>query len=244
MIPRVFAPGADRAGATVALGDDEAAHLTRVRRLGAGAAVRVFDGGGREWHGTIQVAGKRGVTVILGEPADPVPEPRVAYGLALAVLKGDATDDAVRDAVMLGVSAIRPFVATRSEVSLAMLTRAARVERWTRVAVASAKQCGRAVVPRVYDPVAFATVIDQDAAGCRLLLTEPAAVREARAIADIPAPVAATLAIGPEGGWTADEVTAAEGAGWTAVQLGGRVLRAVSAPLVALAACQAVWRDR
>lgn len=244
MIPRVFAPGADRAGDTVVLGDDEAAHLTRVRRLGAGAAVRVFDGAGREWHGTIQAAGKRGVTVTLGEAAEPVPEPRVVYTLAVAVLKGDATDDAVRDAVMLGVSAIRPFVATRSEVSLATLTRATRVERWTRIAVASAKQCGRAVVPRVCDPVAFEALVDQDAAGCRLLLTEPGAARDARAIADIAAPAAATLAIGPEGGWTPAEVTAAERAGWTAVQLGGRVLRAVSAPLVALAACQAVWRER
>jgi 16S rRNA (uracil1498-N3)-methyltransferase len=244
VIPRVFAPGADRAGAAVVLDGDEAAHLTRVRRLGVGAAVRVFDGAGHEWHGTIRDAVKGRVTVGLDRAAEAAPEPRIAYTVALAVLKGDATDEAVRDAVMLGAAAIRPFVAARSEVSLAVLERARRVARWTRVAVASAKQCGRAVVPPIHGPVSFEAVVADSPGTCRLLLVEPAALPAAQAIADVGAPEAATLAIGPEGGWTPDEVALAVAAGWVPVSLGGRVLRATSAPIVALAACQAVWRDR
>lgn len=226
------------------LDGDEAAHLTRVRRLGAGAPVRVFDGAGHEWHGTIRDVGKRGVTVVLDGAAAPAAETRIDYTLAVAVLKGDATDETIRDGVMLGASAIRPFVAARSEVSLAALARGHRLERWTRVAVASAKQCGRAVVPRLDTPVAFDAIIDGDDQSTRLLMVEPAAGVEARLLADLPAPSAVTVAIGPEGGWAPDEVAAALAAGWTPVSLGARVLRAVSAPLVALAACQAVWRER
>lgn len=241
MIPRVYAPGASAVGDTIALDEDEAGHLVRVRRLGVGAEVRVFDGRGHEWRGVIRSAAKTAVTVTLDAESRPVTEARIAYTVALAALKADGTDEAVRDVVMLGATAIRPFVSARSETTLAALDRGRRVERWGRIAVASAKQSGRAVVPAVHAPVAFETML-REAAGMRLLLVEPAC-GEAVAMADIAAPAAVTLAIGPEGGWTAAEVDAARAAGWTAVRLGGRILRADAAPAVALAACQAVWRE-
>ena len=93
----------------------------------------------------------------------------------------------------------------------------------------------------VHAPVAFETLLRETTA-TRLLLVEPAC-GEAVAIADVAAPAAVTLAIGPEGGWAPAEVEAARAAGWIAVRLGGRILRAESAPAVAVAACQAVWRD-
>lgn len=240
MLPRVYVPQATSSSTTVRLDDDEGAHLVRVRRLGPGAAVRVFDGRGGEWQGTIETA-THGVVVRLDGPVAPAPEPRIAYTAALAVLKGDATDEAVRDVVMLGAAAVRPFVAARSEVSVAALARGGRVARWQRIAVASSKQCGRAVVPPVTDAVAFAAIVAEPGER-RLLLVEPG-IPGARAIADVPAPYAVTLAIGPEGGWTGEEVADAVAAGWTLVRLGDRVLRAAAAPAVALAACQAVWRD-
>lgn len=241
MIPRVYAPGASDVGQTIALDADESGHLVRVRRLGVGAEVRVFDGRGHEWRGTMRTAAKSAVSVSLDAVSTPVVEPRIACTVALAAQKADGMDDAVRDVVMLGATAIRPFVSTRSETSVAALDRGRRVERWTRIAVASAKQSGRAVVPPVHAPVSFATLL-KDTAGVRLLLVEPAC-GEARGAADIAAPAAVTLAIGPEGGWTAAEVDAARACGWTAVRLGGRILRAETAPAVAMAACQAVWRD-
>jgi len=239
----VFAPGAGPSGRTIDVAADEAAHLLRVLRLGTGAQVRVFDGAGGEWTGAIVAASKTHVTIALEADALPAPEPRIAYTMALAVLKGDATDEAVRDAVMLGVTAIQPFVCARSEVSAGVLQRAHRRERWERVAVASAKQCGRAVVPVVHDTVTFDTLVRARSDACRLLLVEPAVGGAVKTPAEVPPPVAAVLAAGPEGGWTADEVATAVAAGWQPVRLGARILRAVSAPVVALAACQAVWRD-
>lgn len=238
----MLAPDAAAVGQTLALSDDESAHVARVLRLGAGDALRVFDGRGREWDARIVETSRTRVSVVVGAPAVPAPETRVRYTVALAVLKGDGTDAMVRDAVMMGAVRVCPFVSTRTEVRLATLERGERHERWRRIAVAAAKQCGRAVVPEVDVPATFADVVaavDSDAA--RLLLVEPSLDIAARPVGSFAAPDAATLAIGPEGGWTPAEVAAALDRGWIATQLGSRRLRATSMALVALAACQAVW---
>ena len=130
---------------------DEAAHVQRVLRLTAGDAVHVFNGRGGEWDALIAESTRAHVRVATGHPVTPAPETRVRYTVAMAVLKGDGTDEAVRDAVMMGASVLRPFVSARSKVRLEAVLRGRRLDRWRRVAVASAKQCGSAVVPEIVD---------------------------------------------------------------------------------------------
>jgi len=155
------------------------------------------------------------------------------------VLKGDKMDDVVRDAVMMGVAAIRPIVTARSEISLASLTRGRRRERWERIAVSSAKQCGRAVVPSIAEPSQF----NEDFPSPVFILVEPNTLAGV-ALADLEPtiPGHATLMIGPEGGWTADELEIAAGLG-TLVTLGQRTLRADAMALVALSAMFARWGE-
>lgn len=243
MRARVLAPEADAVGQTITLSPDESAHIGRVLRLTAGDQVRVFDGRGREWTATIASRGTSRVTAMLGTPVLPVAESLVRYELAPAVLKGDGTDEVIRDAVMMGAAQVRPFVAARSEVRLATLMKTERQARWARVAVASVKQCGRAVVPPVEPPVTFAEIVAATEPPLRLILVEPGGSVDATRLAALPRPAAVTLAIGPEGGWADEEIRAARAHGWTPVQLGARTVRAVSMALVALAACQAVWDD-
>lgn len=243
MIARVLVPSAGREGERIEVPDDEAQHLVRVLRLTAGAPVRVFDGRGHEWEATLREATKQRATVELGARRAAAAETRIRYTLAVAVLKGDGTDEVVRDAVMLGVSAIRPFVSARSEVGAAALARGHRRERWQRIAVASAKQCGRAVVPEIHEVVDMATALAADSSALRLVLVEPAVTAAPATLGALSAPTSVGLACGPEGGWTGDEVALALAAGWQPLRLGGRVLRAEAAPTVALAACQAVWAD-
>lgn len=245
MAARFYAPLASEPGQIVALPDEEARHLARVRRLGVGAEVQVFDGRGGEWRARVESAGARGVQVRLVEAVAPVPEPRVAVTLALALLKGDRMDDALRDAVMLGVAAVRPFGAARSAVPLGSAVARAAGGRWQRVAVAAAKQSGRAVVPVVHPPVPIGEIL-AEAGGARLLLVEPAVPGPARRVADLaaePPPPVATLAVGPEGGWTTGELDAARALGWQLVRLGARTLRADAVPLVALTALLAAWQE-
>jgi 16S rRNA (uracil1498-N3)-methyltransferase len=238
---RFFAPDARHPGDRVALPDEEAQHLTRVLRLKAGAAVRVFDGRGHEFDAVVDTATKSRVDLLVGAPREPVArEARVAITLAQAVLKGDRMDDVVRDAVMIGVAAIQPIVTARSEVTLASVQRGRRAERWARIAVSSAKQCGRAAVPAILEPRA----LDGSLAG--IMFVEPGArpPEGGRHVAlrdlDATPPHQATVIIGPEGGWDPAEIERASAA-CRLVTLDAPTLRADAMALVALSALLARW---
>lgn len=250
---RFFAPALDPGDEVVALPREESEHLTRVLRLGAGDMVAVFDGRGHEFLGKVLAAAKREVRVQVVSRVDPAPEASVAITLVQAVLKTDKMDDVVRDAVMLGVAAIQPIVTKRTETTVATLMKAARSERWQRVALASVKQSRRALLPEVRMPMTLETYLGDPPAALRLMLVEPAFARPddpARASAGRlssmqgqPPPSDAAVLIGPEGGWTDEECAAAERAGVRLVTLGQRTLRADAVPIAAISVLQFVWGD-
>lgn len=228
------------ADSVIELPDDEAAHLVRVLRLSAGDRIRVFNGRGEEWAAVVEDAGKRRVVARLVDAIAPAPEARVAIALAAAVLKGDKMDDVVRDAVMLGVTAVQPLVTTRTEVSRAALERGDRIARWQRVAVASAKQCGRAVVPEVRGVASLEAALAE--APC-VMLVEPSAGVAARPLRELPRLDRVTLMTGPEGGWTPQELELAAARGAELLTLGPRTLRADAVPIVVLTALRVHWED-
>lgn len=230
------------------LPDGEARHLTHVLRLGAGDEVRVFNGLGGEFLATVAEAGRRGVYVRVSEARTPAPEPCVRVSLAMAVLKGDKLDEAVRDAVMVGAAAIVPVVAARTEASPARLARTRRVERWSRIAAAAAKQSGRATVPPVMEAADFDALPGMLRSGVlpqpAFLLVEPAFDGPALGVRDVDPrpPDAATVLVGPEGGWTHEEIDRAVQV-CQPLRLGGRTLRADAAAVVALAALFSRWGE-
>lgn len=248
MHARFHVPDAERPGDVVALPHDEAQHLIRVLRLKAGAEVRLINGRGGEFDAVVSTVTKAGAHVRVGAARDAAREPRVAVTLAQAVLKGEKMEDVVRDAVMMGVAAIQPLVSTRSEVTVASLERSHRRERWHRIAVASAKQCGRAVVPAVLEPRTFkdvaASLADLTLPGPALMLVEPSASAPALSLRELdPAlPRETTVLIGPEGGWTPEELERGSTA-CRLVTIGGRTLRADAMAIVALAALFTLWRE-
>jgi 16S rRNA (uracil1498-N3)-methyltransferase len=249
MNARFYAPAANGPGGIVALPDEEAQHLTRVLRLKTGSVVRVFDGRGHEFDAVVHKAGKNEVLVAVGASRDPAArEPRVAVTLAQAVLKGDKMDDIVRDAVMMGVTAIQPLVSTRTEVALSTLQRGNRHERWRRIAVSSAKQCGRATVPAILAPRTFDAVAgalgDMTLPGPGLMLVEPGVSDDVVSLSDLngDAPRETTVLIGPEGGWTREEVQLAARA-CRLITLRAPTLRADAMSLVALTALLTHWHQ-
>lgn len=245
MLPRFFAPDLGRraADSLVALPQDEAAHLARVLRLKVGDRVRVFNGQGGEWEGTVSQVGRHSAVIRVLEPVSAVPEPRIPIALAVAVLKGDKMDEVVRDAVMLGAAAIQPLITERTELSLSTVKRSGRVGRWQRIAIASAKQCGRAVIPPVLEAVTFSDWLGQPARGERLMLVEPESGAGSGVVDRVAAPFAAELVVGPEGGWTVAELGDGKRADARLVTLGMRTLRADAVPIVALTAVRALWGD-
>ncbi len=248
MPARFYAPGAATSGLAVELPADQARHLTRVLRLRSGAEVHVFDGQGHEFRAVVETAGRRGVRVRLVEPVTPAAEPRVRVRLAQAVLKGDHMDAVVRDATMLGAAAIQPLVSARTQISLPAIARGRLVDRWHRVAVAAAKQSRRAVLPPILAPTRLDGYLAEVVADGRLglMLVEPGVaapvIGEPAQLAGLPPPSEADLIVGPEGGWSAEEIDAALRAGCVLITLGRLTLRADAAALVALAVLQFAWR--
>lgn len=233
------------AGASVVLPSDEAQHLTRVLRLDEGAPIVVFDGRGGEFDAVVAKKGRAGVLVAVGRRrVTTLRESRVHVTLVQAVLKGDKMDAVVRDAVMMGAAAIQPIVTTRSEVTLPALRRGRRPERWQRVAVSSAKQCGRAVVPPILEPAAFDDIVTPGSIGAAVMFVEPGTGADATPLTslvlDMPSEVA--VFVGPEGGWTSTEIDAAASVAHL-VTLGGRTLRADAMAVVALAALFTLWKE-
>ena len=242
MLPRFFVPHLDIAAGETTVPSDEASHLTRVMRLGAGDEIAVFDGRGHEFRAKVTSAARGKVRIQLLEQIESAPEARVPITLVQSVLKGDKMDDVVRDATMMGVAAIEPVVTART------IARVKRTEndRWARVAVASAKQCRRAVVPAIAATRSFGDWLATSAHGLRLMLVEPSAAdAEILSLHVLENHAAGSLAliVGPEGGWSPEERAQADAAGCMAVTLGGLTLRADAVAVAAVAIARFALRD-
>jgi len=233
----------------------QAEHMARVLRGQPGMQADVV-AGGRVFHAqALSVLPDEVrfhlITEIDADPALPVT-------LLMSIFKFDRMEWALEKATELGVKAIVPVVAQRTEKHLAQAAER-RVERWRRVVNEAAQQSRRSDVPLIHSPVALAAHIkQQDSHATRLVLAEQEQITTLREalIAALPAalpnpaengtPVANAppannpsptfeIAIGPEGGWTPDEAALFDVNGWTAVSLGPRILRAETAALAALA---------
>ncbi len=240
MPPRFFAPELTDTAGDVTLPSGESTHLARVLRLREGDEVEVFDGRGLVRAGTVQRSTPAACRIALGDTRPATPEPPAPIVVAQGLLKGDAMDAVIRDATVLGAIEIWPMATARTNVP----SRAAQAsqERWARVAVAAAKQCGRAVLPRISPVRTLDAVIAETcpAGHARLWLTEPGAGDDGDA--DVPRlPLGVCLAIGPEGGWAPAEVAAALAAGWRPWTLMPVTLRAEHMALAALSVVRYAW---
>ena len=244
---RFFAPSLDPGDEVTTLPRNESEHLTRVLRLGPGDQISVFDGRGHEYTARVGAAHGREVRVEIVARIDPPHEFPVTLTLVQAVLKGEKMDDVVRDAVMLGVSAIQPVISARSEVTVASLLRGHRLERWKRVALASTKQSRRAVLTEIRTPLPLETWFDEPGSSMRLMLVEPEAGAAGTSVEPFSAlrgdrvPGDAAILVGPEGGWSEAECSAAREKGVRLMTLGPRTLRADAVPVAAISVLNFLW---
>lgn len=245
MLPRFYAPDLDADRGRVQLRAGEARHLTRVLRLQAGDEVAVFNGRGVEFRAVVETALRDTASLRLLEPLSHPPPPIVRITIVQAVLKGGSMDDAVRDATMMGADAIEPVLTAHADVKVSLARRQATTERWRRVALAAAKQCRRATLPAIEEPRSFQQWIADPREDLMLLFLEPSArctPRPLKSLLAEPVPPRAAVLLGPEGGWSPDEIDAALRGGCVAVTLGPLTLRAESMPVAAMAALTAIWQ--
>jgi len=167
-------------------------------------------------------------------------EPALPVTLVMSVYKFDHMEWAIEKATELGVIAIAPVIARRTEKHLAQ-SAAKRVERWRRIAHEAAQQSRRSDVPVIQDPLALTERVRETSNSTRIVLAEQersttlrTALQEAITAAGAEMPTL-EIAIGPEGGWAPEEEALFDASGWRAASLGPRILRAETAAIAALA---------
>ena len=228
-------------GQTLSLPEDVANHLVRVMRLREGDGCVLFNGDGHDYSATLVESGKREarVQVTAAQPVDN--ESPLPVTLLQGIARGEKMDLILQKATELGVQAIVPVNAERTEVKLDPARAEKRLAHWRSVVVSACGQSGRARVPSVAPPQSV-----QEAArampGAALKLTlDPQGEHRLSTLESAPGGV--VIAIGPEGGWSPRDRQALAAAGFQGLQLGPRILRTETAGLAAIAALQARLGD-
>jgi 16S rRNA (uracil1498-N3)-methyltransferase len=234
-VTRIFVDPARLAAGELAIAGDEHHYLARVRRARIGDALELVDGAGRRAAATIARI-TDGETIVVVAPPELIPARPPHVRALVPLIKGDRMDACLEKLVEVGVDAIVVWPATRSVVRLDPDKRDARLAKYRAALVAAARQSGRAQVPSI-DHSDLAAALAALPAGARFVLDPGCdgelAPGDARDV---------TIASGPEGGLTADELAQLAAAGFVAVGLGPRVLRAETAPLVAVALVRALTK--
>ena len=216
---------------TAALTGEHAAHLARTLRARVGQEFEIACGD-RVRHGVISSVAEDRVEFTLGD--DVAAGAVVPITLLLAVFKFDRMEWAIEKCTELNVTTIVPVIARRSEKHLAAAA-AKRVERWRRIAREASEQSRRIAPPESADPMKLADALRCDAV-LRIILAENECKTSLADVLNSDSQAqSVALAIGPEGGWTADEVQSFQQAQWISASLGDTILRAETAAIAALA---------
>ena len=225
----------DEATATILCAQAE--HMARVLRAQPGMEADVV-AGGHVFHA--EVAAVTPIEVRFNLIAELQADPALPVTLVLSIYKFDHMEWALEKATELGVAALAPVIARRTEKHLALAAEK-RVERWRRIVHEAAQQSRRSDVPLVYDPTPLASRVKAASQATRIVLAEQErtttlcnALDDAVAAASEEMPTL-EIAIGPEGGWAPEEEALFDANGWQAVSLGPRILRAETAAIAALA---------
>ena len=243
LTPRIYVGAGARPdpGAGYVLAEAAARHVAHVLRMRVGDRVALFTGAGGEYQTSIAHIDRRRVLLSVDRHEAVERESPWQVTLVQAIIAADLMDLAVRKAVELGVAAIAPVQAARSQ-NVPATRVARRAAHWRQIAIAACEQCGRNRVPDIAPVRTFADWLDSAGA-----TPEPMAILDASAPASL-ARLAATapprtIAVGPEGGFAPDEIHGAVERGATPVHLGARTLRAETAALAALATINALAGD-
>ncbi len=241
---RVFVPTESVNGERLVLADAEAHYVRRVLRMQAGDRFSAVLPGGVERIATVTDTSHGRVHASLGDKVQRGADPTADVRLYPALVKAAKLELTIQKCTELGVSAIAPVVCRRSVARPAEGEADRKLDRWQRIALEAARQCGRTTYPSVRAPRDLSTTVREvgNGGGLRLALSpepvEPTGLGALLSTHEAPAPI--SLLVGPEGGLTPEELEEARTAGFRAISLGRRTLRAETA---AIAACALVMYE-
>jgi 16S rRNA (uracil1498-N3)-methyltransferase len=237
---RFYAPPEQFDGKTVTLAIEETRHLHDVLRMKAGDQAQIFDGAGREFLVEVVNIGKKETHLrVVKEIEPPAPESDLELTIAASVYKNDKFDLVIQKAVELGVARVAPIVTFRSETNLQASLK--RTERWRKIALEATKQCERAKIMTVDEPMEFNVFIDGTDAdsGTLVMFSE----KDGKGLPEQVSGGKITALVGPKGGWEDSEIEIAEQRGFMPIKLGRRIMRAETAAITFAALLQNRFGD-
>ena len=243
MTPRIFVgddAGALAPGTDYRLPEPAARHVAHALRMRIGDPLTLFTGTGGEYVTTIARVDRRGAVVHVERHEAIERENPLAVTLVQSLIAADMMEWVVRKAVELGVGTIVPVQSARSQ-GISAERAARRGEHWRKVVIAACEQCGRNRVPGVAPIVPFDEWVASNSVSTDTAILDADARRSLAAHAAAAQPH--SVVVGPEGGFTHEEIQRAQALGAVAAHLGPRVLRAETAAIVALATLNAIAGD-
>lgn len=241
-IPRIHTEQTLRPGSEVLLPEQAGEHVARVLRLERGHPLILFNGDGREYDAELASLAKRAVTASVLAVREVDREAPLKLTLAQSIARGEKMDWILQKATELGVARIVPLVTERTEVKLDEDRAERRMAHWHSVVAGACEQCGRNLLPELEPPQRLDRWLGALAAdgGARLALL-PEGDSTLRHLP--PVENGAVLVVGPEGGFSDNDVAMLRHAGFLGLRLGPRILRTETAGVAALAALQALCGD-
>lgn len=238
-IPRVHTHQAITPNAALELPEAQSHYLGKVLRMQAGRDLVLFNGEGGEFAAVITEVHKKSVTVQVGEFTADNRESPLPLELAIGVSRGERMDWVLQKATELGVTKITPLMTERTEVKLGGERADKKMEHWQQILVSSCEQCQRNLLPALSEPKTLEDWLRQCDAQLKFVLHH----RDSKGLPQDQQPTSLALLIGPEGGLSDDEISAACAQGFAPLTLGPRVLRTETAPLAAISLVQYLWGD-
>ena len=239
-ISRLFVEQTLAENASITLESDAAHYLRNVLRLKKGFQLTLFNGEGGEYSATINEVSRKLVSLTIGEWRDVNLESPLAIELGLSVSRGERMDVAIQKATELGVAIITPVITQHCVVKLTEERRLQRHQHWQNIVYRACEQCGRNVPPTLNITADLAQWLESDLPTGRIIF-EPGKTESLKSYTK-PAGRVVVL-IGPEGGFSEQEVIAAQGTGFSALGFGPRVVRNETAAIASIAAMQVLWGD-
>ncbi len=241
---RFFLPKKNIANRRATVEGPELDHLRKVLRLGPGDPIIVFDDAGWEHEAVIRSLSAQAAEIEITRSFQAERESPLKLTLAVGLTKGEKMDFVVEKATELGVQAIAPFVSAYTVPKLDARKIEKRGERWRKIALAAAKQCGRTRIPEIFPLSNFEDLVQQTSGALNLLFWEKEAGQTIKQVhATHPDARSILLVIGPEGGLSDQEAGLAQRHGFKPIRLGRRILRAETAAVSATSLVQFLWGD-
>lgn len=238
-IPRLFIDDNLTTGSLITLDKARSSYLLRVLRLQATDSLIVFNGQGGQYRASITETGKQAHIEILKHEEQECESP-LKIILQQGISKGDHMDMVIQKSVELGVTVLQPIISERTVVNLKQDRMDKKLNHWNGIIQSASEQCGRNILMQIDTPVKYQQAIQNSCAN--KLILSPYSTANLNTL-KVNENSAMSLLIGPEGGFSDEEIKLAESEGYQSIKLGPRVLRTETAAISAVTILQSHFGD-